>query len=116
VIVFAAALTIWDLSLGMSGVMRVLKRVHDVEEKRSTLRRVVVAVGLAVCHVSCSPSALRQTGAAAREDLVDGRVDRVVHGRQDLRLDRRRDRVGSPSPSRASGMTAISPRNAIADA
>jgi membrane protein len=52
-IVFAAALTIWDLSLGMSAVMRVLNRVHDVEEKRSTLRRVVVAVGLAVGVGTC---------------------------------------------------------------
>lgn len=53
-IVFAAALTIWDLSLGMSAVMRVLNRIHDVEEKRSTLRRVVVAVGLAVGVGACA--------------------------------------------------------------
>ena len=52
-IVFAAALTIWDLSLGMSAVMRVLNRVHDVEEKRSTLRRVLVAVALAVGVGAC---------------------------------------------------------------
>ena len=52
-IVFAAALTIWDLSLGMSAVMRVLNRVHEVEEKRSTLRRVLVAVTLAVGVGAC---------------------------------------------------------------
>lgn len=52
-IVFAAALTIWDLSLGMSAVMRVLNRVHEVEEKRSTLRRVLVAVTLAVAVGAC---------------------------------------------------------------
>lgn len=52
-IVFAAALTIWDLSLGMSAVMRVLNRVHEVEEKRSTLRRVVVAVALAIGVGAC---------------------------------------------------------------
>jgi membrane protein len=52
-IVFAAALTIWDLSLGMGAVMRVLNRVHDVEEKRSTLRRVLVAVALAVGVGTC---------------------------------------------------------------
>ena len=52
-IVFAAALTIWDLSLGMYAVMRVLNRVHDVEEKRSTLRRAAIAVGLAVGVGAC---------------------------------------------------------------
>jgi membrane protein len=52
-IVFAAALTVWDLSLGMSAVMRVLNRVHEVEEKRSTLRRVLVAVALAVGVGAC---------------------------------------------------------------
>src|SRR5512132_675471 len=31
-IVFAAALAVWDLSLGMSAVMRALNHVHDVEE------------------------------------------------------------------------------------
>jgi membrane protein len=52
-IVFAAALTIWDLSLGMNAVMRVLNRVHDVEEKRSPLRRVLVCVALAVGVGAC---------------------------------------------------------------
>lgn len=52
-IVFAAALTIWDLSLGMYAVMRVLNRVHDVEEKRSTLRRAAIAVGLAAGVGAC---------------------------------------------------------------
>jgi membrane protein len=52
-IVFATALTIWDLSLGMYAVMRVLNRVHDVEEKRSTLRRAAIAVGLAAGVGAC---------------------------------------------------------------
>lgn len=52
-IVFAAALTIWDLSLGMYAVMRALNRVHDVEEKRSTLRRAAIAVGLAAGVGAC---------------------------------------------------------------
>jgi membrane protein len=53
-IVFAAALTIWDLSLGMSAVMKVLNRVHDVKEERSTLRRVAIAFGLAVGVGTCA--------------------------------------------------------------
>ena len=47
-IVFAAALAIWDLSLGMSAVMRALNHVHDVEERRPLLRRAAVAVALAL--------------------------------------------------------------------
>jgi membrane protein len=47
-IVFAAALALWDLSLGMSGVMRALNHVHDVKEDRSTVRRCLVAAALAV--------------------------------------------------------------------
>jgi len=52
-IVFAAALAVWDLSLGMSAVMRVLNHVHDVKEDRSTLRRCLVAVALAVGVGAC---------------------------------------------------------------
>jgi membrane protein len=52
-IAFAALLAIWDLSIGMSAIMRALNHVHDVEEDRSTLRRVVVAVGLAVGVGAC---------------------------------------------------------------
>lgn len=52
-IAFAVLLAVWDLSLGMSAVMRVLNRVHDVEEDRTTLRRIAVAVGLAVGVGAC---------------------------------------------------------------
>jgi membrane protein len=52
-ILFATALTIWDLSLGMSAVMRALNHVHDVKEDRSAKRRALVAVGLAVGVGSC---------------------------------------------------------------
>lgn len=57
-IAFAAALTIWDLSLGMSAIMRALNHVHDVEEDRSTARRVAIAVGLAVCVGACVIAAM----------------------------------------------------------
>jgi membrane protein len=52
-IVFAAALTVWDLALGMNGVMQALNRVHDVEEQRSALRRVAISVALAVGVGAC---------------------------------------------------------------
>lgn len=52
-IAFAALLAVWDLSLGMSAVMRVLNHVHDVEEDRPPLRRIAVAVGLAVGVGTC---------------------------------------------------------------
>lgn len=67
-IVFAAALTIWDLSLGMAAVMRVLNRVHDVEEERSTLRRVAIAVGLAVGVGACVIFAVLLLVVAPRTD------------------------------------------------
>jgi membrane protein len=53
VIALAAALVIWDLTLGISAVMRALNRVHDIEERRSRPRRVGVAVGLAVAVCVC---------------------------------------------------------------
>jgi membrane protein len=52
-IVFAAAVAVWDLSLGMSAVTRALNHVHDVQEDRSTLRRSLVAVALAVGVGAC---------------------------------------------------------------
>lgn len=52
-IAFASALALWDLSVGMAAVMRALNRVHDVEEDRSTRRRIGVAVGLAAGVGAC---------------------------------------------------------------
>jgi membrane protein len=65
-IVFAAALAVWDLSLGMSAVMRALNHVHDVEEDRSTLRRCLVAVALAVGVGACVLGAILLLVAAPR--------------------------------------------------
>jgi len=57
-IAFAAALAIWDLSIGMGAVMRALNHVHDVKEDRSTMRRVGVAVGLAIGVGACVIAAI----------------------------------------------------------
>jgi membrane protein len=52
-IAFATALVVWDLAIGISAVMRALNHVHDVKEQRPLLRRVGVAVGLAVAVGAC---------------------------------------------------------------
>jgi membrane protein len=52
-IAFASALVIWDLTIGVIGVMNALNRVHDIEERRSLLRRAVTAVLLAICVGVC---------------------------------------------------------------
>src|SRR5436190_4297026 len=57
-IAFAAGLALWDLSLGMGAVMRALNRVHDVEEDRSTRRRIAVAIGLALGVGVCVVAAM----------------------------------------------------------
>ena len=57
-IVFAIALVIWDLTIGISAIMGALNLVHDVEERRSKLRRVATAAGLAVVTAGCIVSAM----------------------------------------------------------
>jgi membrane protein len=52
-IAFASALVIWDLTIGVGGVMDALNRVHDIEERRSLLRRALTAVLLAICVGVC---------------------------------------------------------------
>jgi membrane protein len=52
-IVFATALVLWDVSLAIAGIMDALNRIHEVEEKRSFLRRAVTAFVLAVVTSVC---------------------------------------------------------------
>jgi membrane protein len=53
VIVFATALVIWDVGLGVSAIMNALNQIHEVEERRSFVRRAVTAAGLAVVLTVC---------------------------------------------------------------
>jgi len=69
-IVFATALAIWDLSLGMSAIMRALNRVHDVKEDRSAKKRALVAFGLAVGVGGCLLAAVLLMIAAPRANGV----------------------------------------------
>src|SRR2546423_12756369 len=48
VILFATALVIWDLALGVSAIMDALNQIHDVEERRSGWRRAATATAPAV--------------------------------------------------------------------
>jgi membrane protein len=52
-IVFATALVVWDLAIGIFGVMSALNRVHDIEERRSLFRRGVTSILLAICVAFC---------------------------------------------------------------
>src|SRR6266542_3778872 len=52
-IVFATALVIWDLALGVSAIMDALNQIHDVEERRSGWRRAATATALAVAVAVC---------------------------------------------------------------
>src|SRR5947208_5853362 len=47
VILFATALVVWDLTLGVSAIMDALNQIHDVEERRSGRRRAATATALA---------------------------------------------------------------------
>jgi membrane protein len=52
-IALATALVVWDMTWAMNVVMQALNRIHEVEERRSTLHRIGVAAGLAVGVVAC---------------------------------------------------------------
>jgi len=65
-IAFAIALVVWDLSIGIAAIMAALNLVHDIEEKRSTVRRVLVAVGLALGVGACVIGAVLLLVAAPR--------------------------------------------------
>jgi membrane protein len=52
-IIFASALVLWDLSLAIAAIIDALNRIHDVEEKRSFVRRVLTILVLAVVTGVC---------------------------------------------------------------
>src|SRR5436309_4357951 len=70
-IVFASALVLWDLTLAVAAIMDALNRIHDVEEKRSAVRRAVTAVTLAaVTGICCVGSILIVTVAPRAQEPV----------------------------------------------
>jgi membrane protein len=52
-IALSIALVIWDMTWAVTAVMQALNRIHDVEERRSKLRRLGVAAGLGLAVVLC---------------------------------------------------------------
>ena len=52
-IAFASALVLWDLAIGVSAIMNALNRIHEVEEGRSRMRKILTAAGLAVAVAVC---------------------------------------------------------------
>jgi membrane protein len=57
-IVFAAALLVWDMTWAMTITIEALNELHDIDEPRSRWRRTVVAVALAVATILCVVSAV----------------------------------------------------------
>jgi membrane protein len=52
-IAFAGSLLLWDMSAAVFTIMEALNEIHDVDEKRSWPRRLVVAAALAVTIIVC---------------------------------------------------------------
>ena len=65
-IVFAIALVLWDLAIGVSAIMDALNRIHDVEERRPTFNRALVAVLLALAVAVCVVGAVLVVTVAPR--------------------------------------------------
>ena len=65
-ILFAAALVVWDLAIGVNAIMDALNRIHEVEERRSRVRRAVTAVSLAIAVAVCVVGAVLIVTVAPR--------------------------------------------------
>jgi membrane protein len=65
-IVFAAALVLWDLALALAAIMDALNQIHDVRETRSAVRRAVTAVVLALVTGVCFVGSLLIVTVAPR--------------------------------------------------
>ncbi|HEX5468475.1 MAG TPA: YihY/virulence factor BrkB family protein [Gaiellaceae bacterium] len=72
-IALATVLVVWDMTWAVNGVMQALNRIHEVEERRSTMRRVAVAVALAVAVVACLIASVLVQALAP--GLADGALD-----------------------------------------
>ena len=52
-IVFAIVIFLWDLALAIAAIVDALNRIHEVQEKRSFVRRAVTMLALAVVTAVC---------------------------------------------------------------
>ena len=75
-IALSTVLVIWDMTWAVNAVTQALNRIHEVEERRSTARRILVATGLGIAVVACLiPATLIQSIAPS---LTDGALDTVL--------------------------------------
>ena len=75
-IALATVLVVWDMTWAVNAVTQALNRIHEVQERRSRIRRILVASGLGVAVVACLVAAtLVQAVAPA---LTDGVLDTVL--------------------------------------
>lgn len=75
-IALSVALVVWDMTWAMNVVMQALNRIHEVEERRSKLRRVGVAAGLGVAVVACLVAAVLVQSVAP--SVTDGALDTAL--------------------------------------
>jgi len=72
-IALATALVIWDMTWAVNAVMQALNRIHEVQERRSKIRRVLVASGLGIVVVACLIAAVLVQSIAP--SLTNGAMD-----------------------------------------
>jgi membrane protein len=75
-IALATALVVWDMTWAVNAVMQALNRIHEVEERRSKLRRIGVAAGLGIAVVACLIAALLVQAIAP--SVTDGVLDTLL--------------------------------------
>ena len=75
-IVLAIALVVWDMTWAVNAVTQALNRIHDVEERRSKLRRLGVAAGLGLAVVLCLITAVLVQSIAP--SVTDGTLDTLL--------------------------------------
>ena len=76
-IVFATALVLWDVSLALAAIIEALNRIHDVEDRRSSRRRLATVLALAVVTAVCLIGSLLIMTVAPR---VHGHIVHFVFG------------------------------------
>jgi membrane protein len=75
-VALATALVVWDMTWAVNAVMQALNRIHEVEERRSKLRRIAVATALGITVVACIIAAVLVQAVAP--SLTDGPLDTVL--------------------------------------
>jgi membrane protein len=75
-IALSTALVVWDMTWAVNVVTQALNRIHDVEERRSKVRRIAVALGLGIAVIACLVTAALVQSVAP--SVTDGALDTVL--------------------------------------